>query len=291
MNHLISIRGVKVGFFCFFTLLTLYAEAQLLTGSESKGSDLVSVQILLSGHRGGFDCQLPENSVSLFNYTLKNSCSLPVCLEFDIRKSKNGTLFLMHDSTVNRTTTGSGKITELEDSYLKSLYLLDRNGNVTNEKIPLFIDILSGFKNQDVIFMLDGKGHVYTEIIEMVKMMNLADKCIFLTFNETDTRIVNNSGIKSAISVLAGNELEWKTNLEMVKNSTNVIAYINDKTSQELSAVIKKAGARIMTDVNEMARNNGKVYSPEYYQGIYLSKTPDILITDFPATVSQIFCK
>lgn len=290
MRSLNSFKGITALFLLYTATTVLVARAQTIKTDSSLFSGTGNAQIWLSGHRGGYDCNLPENSISLFSFTLNNSCRLPVLLEFDIRKSKNGTLFIMHDSTIDRTTNGKGKITEIEDSYLETLFLIDRNGIITSEKIPRFIDVLTHFKHQNVILMLDGKGHVYKEVVSMVKKMDMEDKCIFLTFNVTDTDDMGKSGIKSWISVLAGSESEWKTNFEKVKNSARILAYINRNTPQEVVNDIKKSGTGIMIDVNEVAVNNGKAFSREHYVELSRKYSLAIMITDFPVLVSRFFC-
>jgi len=106
----------KISLLFVLTLHALFASSQ---------SD--SINLLVVGHRGGFDASLPENSLAMFDFTFQNACQQPVAVEFDIRESASGSLYLMHDSTVDRTTNGSGKINLLTDSYLKTLFLKDRN--------------------------------------------------------------------------------------------------------------------------------------------------------------------
>lgn len=53
---------------------------------------------------------------------LKKSAAMGVdVLEFDIHLTKDGTLILMHDDTVDRTTNGSGRIADLELNKIQAL--------------------------------------------------------------------------------------------------------------------------------------------------------------------------
>ncbi len=80
---------------------------------------------IVIGHRGA-KALAPEN-------TLQGIRSAASCnadwVEVDVRLSKDGTLILMHDETVDRTTNGSGKV---EDFSLEDLKTLTLHG----EKIP-----------------------------------------------------------------------------------------------------------------------------------------------------------
>jgi glycerophosphoryl diester phosphodiesterase len=69
-----------------------------------------------------------------------------ITVELDLRKSKNGTIYILHDETVDRTTNGKWKIDQLEDSYINSLFLKKENGQITRERIPTFDDVLMFIK-------------------------------------------------------------------------------------------------------------------------------------------------
>ena len=49
----------------------------------------------------------------------------------------------MHDETGDRTANGTGKIDQLEDAHLSSLFLKKENGQLTHERIPTFNDVLT----------------------------------------------------------------------------------------------------------------------------------------------------
>jgi glycerophosphoryl diester phosphodiesterase len=106
-------------FFIFFLFMhALLAAGQADVNATKKTILIDHSQPLIIGHRGGFESKLPENSISMFDFTYANACSKPIGIEFDIRESASGSLYIMHDSTVDRTTNGSGKITILSDSYI-----------------------------------------------------------------------------------------------------------------------------------------------------------------------------
>ena len=97
----------------------------------------------IAGHRGGYYYEHPESSLPLFGSIAKKFKSDTIIVELDLRKSKNGTIYIMHDETVDRTTNGKGKIDQLDDAYLNSLYLKKENGEITHERIPTFDDVLT----------------------------------------------------------------------------------------------------------------------------------------------------
>ena len=66
--------------------------------------------ILVSAHRGGPVPGLPENAVETFEYALNHA---PALIETDVRRTADGVLVLMHDETLDRTTTGTGRVDDV----------------------------------------------------------------------------------------------------------------------------------------------------------------------------------
>ena len=62
---------------------------------------------LVSAHRGGAYPGFPENSIAAMGHVLAEA---PAVMEVDVATSADGVLYLMHDDTLDRTTTGSGAV-------------------------------------------------------------------------------------------------------------------------------------------------------------------------------------
>jgi glycerophosphoryl diester phosphodiesterase len=72
---------------------------------------------IVIGHRGAA-AHFPENTAAGFDHAV----SLGVdAIEFDLRVSKDGVVVVIHDPTVDRTTSGTGAVAELTLAELKSL--------------------------------------------------------------------------------------------------------------------------------------------------------------------------
>jgi glycerophosphoryl diester phosphodiesterase len=245
---------------------------------------------LIVGHRGGFDASLPENSIAMFDFTFHNACRQPIAVEFDIRESATGSLYLMHDSTVDRTTNGSGKINLLPDSYIKTLFLKDRNGETTKEKIPLFADVLQHFKDKNIILMLDVKGKIYQKVISQVSDMKMESKCILLTFNQSNTKLVKENTSEILISALVITKEDWESLNELQIPVKQLIAYVSNETPPELISEICRNKVRVMTDMSEGIYNNSKPYDPDYYREVLEKIHLGIIISDYPVVVNRLFC-
>ena len=93
-------------------------------------------------HRG-LSSEAPENTFASFNASVNNKFNI---IEFDVQLTKDNIPVIFHDSTLKRTTNGSGA---LKDMNLKELLLLDAgswfNKKFHTEKIPLLEDVLNKY--------------------------------------------------------------------------------------------------------------------------------------------------
>ncbi|MGB5052773.1 MAG: glycerophosphodiester phosphodiesterase family protein, partial [Nitrospirales bacterium] len=85
------------------------------------------------GHRGAAG-HAPENTLAALELAIKYGVDM---VEFDVRRSADGALVLLHDDSVDRTTNGEGSIEGLSLSVLRGL---DAGGG---ERVPLLEEALA----------------------------------------------------------------------------------------------------------------------------------------------------
>lgn len=256
--------------------------AQLHGYAQSKKDPL-----LICGHRGGFYNLLPENSLTAMRYTVNNCMLEPAVVEVDVRKSKDGTLYILHDETVDRTTNGNRKIAELTDDYLNALKLKTSSGSLTDESLPRFSEVLVYAKNNNVVLMLDVKDDIWRNVIDLVNKYSLAEKCIALTFNPGITEKVYSLSHTISISFLAKNAAAWNTIEKLNIPDSQLMAYVTAITDLPLIATLKHRKIKIIADASETMRNNGLLYNSDSYKTMVEKMNLDMLITDFPVEVSK----
>lgn len=94
---------------------------------------------LIEAHRGD-SSNAPENTLSAFERALR--LGVP-WIELDIHPAKDGTLMVIHDETVDRTTDGSGAVGDLSADELSRLDAGRRfSPAYAGERIPRFRDVL-----------------------------------------------------------------------------------------------------------------------------------------------------
>jgi len=103
-------------------------------------------------HRG-FSSQYPENTLLAFQKALELGMKW---MEFDLQITIDGHLVVMHDRTVDRTTKGSGNISDLTLSQIRAL---DAGSHLSpkfaGEPVPTFTEVLD---------LLTGKAKMAVEL-------------------------------------------------------------------------------------------------------------------------------
>jgi glycerophosphoryl diester phosphodiesterase len=138
----------------------------------------------IAGHRG-FMAEYPENTLIAFQKALDAGVDM---LEFDLRFSKDSVLMVIHDDTVDRTTNGTGKVSDFTRSELKSLSA-GVDGDGQSHDIPTleeFCEMLRSYP--DVLFNVEIKPSedakaVADAAIEMLKDFDYLSRCVFTSFD------------------------------------------------------------------------------------------------------------
>lgn len=120
------------------------------TSNESEMNDNNSIKII--AHRGGANLA-PENTLAAF----KNAIRLGVdMIEIDVHLSKDGHIIVIHDFTLDRTTTGKGKIADLTLAEIRKCDAgIKFDKKFRGEKVPTL---------EETMELLNGKTGLLIEI-------------------------------------------------------------------------------------------------------------------------------
>lgn len=132
-----------------------------------------SEEVLVVSHRGDWR-NAPENSLQ----AIQNCIDMGVdMVEVDLKKTKDGHLILMHDKTLNRTTTGKGKPEDYTLAELKAMRLKNGAGCKTRHQIPTFEECMLLCKGKIMVNV--DKGYDYfKEAYAILKKTGTVDQCV-----------------------------------------------------------------------------------------------------------------
>lgn len=120
--------------------------------------------VMVASHRGDWR-NFPENSLEAIESAIKMGVDI---VEIDLQRTKDGELILMHDATLDRTSTGTGMIADTTFAYIKTLKL--RNGcNIrTKHNVPTLREALKLAKGR-VMLNLDKADRYFEQVYELMK--------------------------------------------------------------------------------------------------------------------------
>ena len=136
--------------------------------------------ILVISHRGDWR-NAPENSLQAIRNCIEMGVDI---VEIDIQKTKDGQLVLMHDNTLDRTTTGKGRVSDWTLDSLKTLFLRDGIGHATYHKIPTLKEAMLEAKGR-IMVNLDKCYDYFPEAFKILEATATTDHVILKGYNKT----------------------------------------------------------------------------------------------------------
>lgn len=132
--------------------------------------------VMVVAHRACWQTA-PENSVAAVNACVGVDVDM---IEIDVRQTKDNKLIVMHDETVDRTTNGTGLISELNLSEIQSLRLKDKDGTdqpLTDQHPPSLREALMAIKG-NVLVNLDLKESLFEDAYAIVQELDMSDQIL-----------------------------------------------------------------------------------------------------------------
>ena len=140
----------------------------------------------LQAHRG-LSNQFPENTVLAFREAGKVPCFFG--METDVQMTKDGVLVCMHDKTIDRTTNGTGKVSDYTWKELRKFWI--DGGTGWNDKythklrIPTFKEYLKVCKKANLVPYVELKlitPEGIKKTVEMLHQMGFEGKYVLTSF-------------------------------------------------------------------------------------------------------------
>lgn len=241
---------------------------------------------VISGHRGGKFKDYPENSIEALAYTLQHT---PAFFEVDPRLTKDSVIVLFHDATLDRTSTGRGKLSDYTWEEVKQLKLKDSEGNITPYRVPTLVEALK-WASGKTLLNLDKKD-VPPEMIAKIIEENDAAAHILLTVHNVKDALFyyeRNKDLMFSAHIL---NLE---SLQAFERSgipwSRIMAYVGPKLTTESSAIMDSLHARNVKCMIGTGPSSDKLKDPAQRMYSYqelIKGGVDIIESDLPIDVAH----
>jgi len=137
-------------------------------------------------HRG-FSAVAPENTLAAIREAIQAGAD---GCEFDVYGCRDGTVVLMHDTTVNRTTNGTGRVRDLS---LEQLQQLDagswKNPRYAGERVPTLAEALKLLKGTGCQPVIEIKADgISKQVVEEIRKLKMVDDTAVIAFSQNIVR-------------------------------------------------------------------------------------------------------
>ena len=130
----------------------------------------------LIAHRGLHNKDIKENTIEAFLNAIDNNYD---GIELDIRYTKDKEIVVLHDSFINRTSDGKGK---LSNYNYKDLKKYNFGSKKIKSKIPRLIDVLKNINN--TIIFIELKENIDPNDLNIILKLNTTNTYYIFSFNK-----------------------------------------------------------------------------------------------------------
>jgi glycerophosphoryl diester phosphodiesterase len=264
-----------------FTKEITIAFTENIVGRKSLVEKLGENKILTCAHRGNQN-NAPENSLKSIQDAMDTQIEM---VEIDIRQTKDGKFILMHDSTLERTTNGSGNVSDFTLIELQELKLKDNRGVLTSERIPTLKQALNLGRGK-IYFDLDMSNNKvsFDRIYPVVKQYGMIKQSVFYTQGVSITQ----SALNKDENVIAMPVISNEDRLNQFENDNRIkVAHFQSQTFNQNFVTRAKAkgwfifmNAYVNTTKSPLDDNYAEVDNISNLEG-------NIVQTDFPVLIKE----
>lgn len=164
--------------------ILLLAAALLMTASgawaENRAKKIMaelnnpkSTKVLVASHRGDWRNH-PENSLQAMNSAIEMGVDI---IEVDLAMTKDSVLVICHDRTLDRTTTGKGKVSDWTYDSIQTLYLRHGHNHPSELRMPTLREALQVCKDRAVV-NIDKGYQYYDQVLAITDELGVTDQMI-----------------------------------------------------------------------------------------------------------------
>ena len=234
--------------------------------------------VLIAAHRGGHT-QVPENSLAAIDEAIEAGAHI---VELDVRQTKDGVLVLMHDKTLDRTTTGTGAVLDYTYDELKELRLTHQ-GKATAYSVPTFEETLLQAKDRillDIDFKADGMQARF-DAYRQIAALGMESQILFFLYDYTEMPVLHAFNPRIKIMPRAYNMEELQEIVEL--GFTDIVhidaSYYDDDIIRDMTESKRiRIWANALGDADLQAASNGGDYQELFDQ----MKCINVVQTDYP---------
>lgn len=230
-------------------------------------------------HRG-YSGNYPENTMLAFKKAIE--CGVDG-IELDVQLTKDGEVVIIHDETIDRTTTGQGYVADYIYEELEKLDASYKFKDCGFNKIPTLKEYFELVKDLKLITNIELKTGVNQylgieeKVWEMIKEYKLEDRVIISSFNHFSVMRMKKIAPQLKYGFLSE---DWIIDAGKYTHSHGVQCY-HPSYNNLISEVIDEL-KKYDLEINTWTVNEEKDMEYLYSKGI------DVIITNYPELAKEV---
>lgn len=234
-------------------------------------------------HRGYWR-EAPENSIKAIEKAIEHGIDY---IEIDVRRTKDGKLVLMHNSTIDKATNGSGKVADLTYDEITSYYMY-HGTSLTMEKVPLLSEALMAARGR-IYVDVDMKISDYRVVYDVVKNCGMLSQAMFTTYGVGDASSLVNIDKNANVFPVVYSMEELEQYMTLVKNLA--VVQFNPKTWKD--EILNKAYNNGIAGFMNVYINSDATPTNDSYRKVdeFVRLGGTVVQTDFPVELKNYLDK
>ncbi|EIJ40088.1 glycerophosphoryl diester phosphodiesterase [Galbibacter orientalis DSM 19592] len=221
---------------CCFLLFSINISSQNSRGYFQSYQDIIEMidnpsddHVMVVAHRGDWR-NAPENSIKAVLNCIEMGVEI---VEIDIRITKDNQLVVIHDLTLDRTTTGTGKVKDKTLEEIKELSLKNGANGITAHKVPTLKEMMLAVKDKSILLNLDKAWEYLPQTVSILKETGTLKQCIFKGNDPYEVMIKKHGNLLKQVNYMP---MVWPADYNIYKAEDELIKdpvkYTNDYIEQ-----------------------------------------------------------
>lgn len=280
--------------FLSLTLLLLLGNPDFQTTCRKKNEPLQQYfkwaknKKLIMAHRTTPISGYSENTLAAMQYAYKLSpCATQ---EIDVRMSKDSVLMLLHDASLERTTTGTGNLNNFTYQELRKLELKDEKGKILKgQRIPNLDELLDFAKHRIVLFLDMKPGTDPQRLMQTLTKHQMVNDVVMICYTVAEAQKLHQAYPSLMIALGFNDEKAIDTIARSGIPSENLVALTPSKVQPAaFYDRIHQMGIMTSWGANNTVDNLAFAEAKTQYQDALLTGA-DIICTDSLQRVQSLF--
>lgn len=228
--------------------LSIYAQDRASKLKEEL-MNMDTKKVFVVSHRADWR-NAPENSLQAIKNCIKMGVDM---VEIDLKRTKDGHLILMHDKTINRTTTGKGLPEDYTLAQLEKFTLKNGAGHKTMHPIATLEEVMKLCKGK-ILVNIDKAYDYFHEVYRILEKTGTVEQCVIKSDFPYEKVSTDYGDILNRMTFMP------TVNLDKLDAETIINDYIKNLQPKVFELIFKSESKKTLDLIAKVRKSGAKVF-------------------------------